>query len=147
MANEIGWGAPYDPESGYGMAAVNGAEIGYGTVVINSYSGETNISSIDADNDERPTEPMILADGPLIYVDVIDKTSMMFLSFILAEGVEPMDMLAELYYNGESYTALSVFSGINDLIVSPQAGEYYLNLMIIVDGQDYTFQSNILTVE
>lgn len=50
MANEIGWGQPYDAESGYGMAAFNGAEIGYGTVVINSYSGETNISSMDADN-------------------------------------------------------------------------------------------------
>jgi hypothetical protein len=41
MANDIGWGQPYDAESGYGMAAVNGAESGYGTVVINSYSGET----------------------------------------------------------------------------------------------------------
>lgn len=143
MANEIGWGAAFSEENGYGMAAVNGAESVYGNVVITSYSGETNISSMDADN---PREPMILADGPLIYVDIIDKDSMMFLSFILADGVEPMDMVAELFYNGESYTALPVFSGINDLLFSPASGEYYLNLMITIDGEMYTFQSNILTI-
>jgi hypothetical protein len=43
MPNEIGWEQPYDIESGYGMATVNGAASGYGTVVIDSYSGETNI--------------------------------------------------------------------------------------------------------
>lgn len=50
MANEIGWGAAFSEENGYGMAAVTGSEIGYGTVVVNSYSGETNISAIDDDN-------------------------------------------------------------------------------------------------
>lgn len=50
MANDIGWGQPYDAESGYGMAAVNGGESGYGTIVISSYSGETNVSSMDDDN-------------------------------------------------------------------------------------------------
>jgi hypothetical protein len=50
MANDIGWGKPFDAESGYGMAAFNGAADGYGTVVVNSYSGETNISAIDVDN-------------------------------------------------------------------------------------------------
>jgi len=146
MGNEIGWGQPYDYESGYGMAAITGAESGYGNVIITSYSGETNISSEDSDNIEIPREPMILADVPLIYVDIIDKDSMMFLSFILADGVEPMDMVAELFYNGESYTALPVFSGINDLVLSPASGEYYLNLMITIDGEMYTFQSNILTI-
>jgi hypothetical protein len=145
MANDIGWGKAFDPETGWGMAAVTGAEIGYGNVVINSHSGETNISSQDRDNE--PTEDMvILADGPLIYVDVIDKTSMMFLSFILAEGVEPMDMVAELYYNGRIMSGMPVFSGINDLIVSPKSGEYYVNLILVIDGIDYNFRSNILTV-
>lgn len=146
MANEIGWGAAFSEENGYGMAAINGAESGYGNILMTSYSGETNISSQDADNIEIPREPMILADGPLIYVDIIDKDSMMFLSFILADGVEPMDMVAELFYNGESYTALPVVSGINDLVFSPASGEYYLNLMITLDGEIYTFQSNILTI-
>jgi hypothetical protein len=50
MANDIGWGSPFDAESGYGMAAVNGQSTGYGNVVVNSYSGETNISAIDDDN-------------------------------------------------------------------------------------------------
>lgn len=144
MANEIGWGQPYDAESGYGMAAVTGAEIGYGNVVINSYSGETNVSSMDVDS--RGGEIIILDDAPLIYVDVIDRTSIMFLSFILADGIEPMDMVAEIFYNGESYTAMPVISGINDLIVYPESGEYYVNLMIVIDGQDYTFQSNIYNV-
>jgi hypothetical protein len=145
MANDIGWGKAFDPETGWGMAAVTGAEIGYGNVVINSHSGETNISSQDRDN--APTEDMvILADGPLIYVDVIDKTSIMFLSFILADGVEPTDMIAEVYYNGEIMSGMPVFSGINDLIVSPNSGEYYVNLILVIDGMDYNFQSNILSV-
>ena len=61
MANEIGWGAAFSEENGYGMAAVTGAEIGYGNVVITSYSGETNISSMDADN-PREDEMDILSE-------------------------------------------------------------------------------------
>ena len=51
MANEIGWGNAFDAVSGWGMASINNGDNGYGNVVINSYSGESNISSADADNE------------------------------------------------------------------------------------------------
>jgi len=144
MANDIGWGAPYDTESGYGMAAVNGAEIGYGTVVINSYSGETNISSMDADN--TSDKPTILDELPLIYIDSIDRIPTLFLSFILADGVMAMDMNVDVVIDGSAAFNLSVASGITELWVFPPNGEYYVNLNILVDGTYYNYQSNVLTI-
>lgn len=146
MANEIGWGAAFSEESGYGMAAVNGAEIGYGNVVVNSYSGETNISSMDADN-EPADRPTILNEMPLIYLDSIERLPVLFLSFILADGVMAMDMNIEVVVDGQVSFNLSVSSGITELWSFPPNGEYYVNLDILVaGGTHYSFTSNVLTI-
>jgi len=144
MANDIGWGKPFDAESGYGMAAFNGAADGYGTVVVNSYSGETNISSMDADN--TSDKPTILDELPLIYIDSIDRIPTLFLSFILADGVMAMDMNVDVVIDGSAAFNLSVASGITELWVFPPNGEYYVNLNILVDGTYYNYQSNVLTI-
>jgi hypothetical protein len=148
MANEIGWGTPYDAESGYGMAAVNGAEIGYGTVVINSYSGETNISSQDADNEPTDGEKVTILDQePLIYMDSVGGfIPTMYLSFRLADGVEASEITIDFYVDGSLSFNMPVSSGITQIWEFPPNGEYYGVLNVNVDGEVYTFTSNTLTV-
>lgn len=148
MANEIGWGTPYDAESGYGMAAVNGAESGYGTVVVNSYSGETNISSQDADNTTPDGEKVTILDQePLIYMDSAGGfIPTMYLSFRLAEGVESRDINIDFYVDGSLSFNIPVVSGITQLWEFPPNGEYYGVLNVNVDDEVYTFTSNTLNV-
>jgi len=147
MANDIGWGKAFDPETGWGMAAVNNGDTGYGYVVINSYSGETNISSRDADNIPPDEEIMILDDAPLIYMDSADGfIPVMYLSFRLAEGVESRDINADFYVDGSLSFNIPVVAGINQIWEFPPNGEYYAILNVNLDGQVYSFQSNILTV-
>lgn len=147
MANEIGWGTPYDAESGYGMAAINNGDTGYGYVVINSYSGETNISSRDADNVSPDQEVTILDELPLIYMDSVGGfIPTMYLSFRLAEGVESRDINIDFYVDGSLSFNIPVVSGITQLWEFPPNGEYYGVLNVNVDGEVYTFTSNTLTV-
>jgi len=140
MGNEIGWGQPYDIESGYGMAAVNGAESGYGTVVINSYSGETNISSIDADNEIKG----ILVELPLLYVDGDN----MYVYFKLNPTVTPASMSFVLYYADSFYADGPLYDdGIQWVAEFPARGDYYLELSIVIDSENTSvFTSNTLTV-
>lgn len=141
MANEIGWGAPYDAESGWGMAAVNGAEIGYGTIVIDSYSGDTNMSSIDADNDGKSTT---LSELPLLYMD----GSSGYVYFLLGAGVVPQSMAVQIYLNSEFSSEMAILSdGIIYLGDGPARGEYYVNVIITIDSENiYQFPSNTITV-
>ena len=142
MANEIGWGAAFSEENGYGMAAFNGAEIGYGTVVVNSYSGETNISSIDADN---PTgKPVILDELPIIYMDGLN----MYVYYTVNPSVTPAAMTYELFV-GDRFYADGAFTtdGINWIAEEPNPGDYYLELTIVIDSENsFIFTSNVLTV-
>jgi hypothetical protein len=142
MANDIGWGKPFDAESGYGMAAVNGAEIGYGTVVINSYSGETNISSMDADN--TTGKPTILDDLPIIYMDGIN----MYVYFALNASVTPAAMTHQLFVDDRFYAdGAFITDGINWIAEEPSPGDYSLELTIVIDSENSsTFTSNVLTI-
>jgi hypothetical protein len=140
MANEIGWGQPYNVETGYGMAAVNGAEIGYGTVVVNSYSGETNISSRDADNEEKG----ILTELPLLYTDGDN----MYVYFTLNATVTPASMSFVLYYADSFYAEGPLYDdGIQWIAEFPAIGDYYLELTVVIDSENTSvFTSNTLTV-
>jgi len=140
MGNEIGWGQPYNVETGYGMAAVNGAESGYGTVVINSYSGETNISSRDADNEEKG----ILTELPLLYTDGDN----MYVYFTLNPTVTPASMSFMLYYADSFYADGPLYDdGIQWVAEFPDRGDYYLELTIVIDSENTSvFTSNTLTV-
>ena len=138
MANDIGWGRPFDVETGFGMAAVNGAEIGYGTVVINSYSGETNISSQDADN-----QLVILTDGPTIYVD--GDNMYVFYTYnpdITVINVTYTLYLDDLFVSDGSFT----MDGINWIAEFPTAGRYYLTLKVFTEDTFYQFTSNLLEI-
>lgn len=139
MPNDIGWGQPYDIESGYGMAAVNGARDGYGTVVINSYSGETNISSNDRDNSIT-----VLADEPNLYID----SDIMYVYFQLAEDITPQSMSYEIYIDDVfSEDGALTTDGITELIEAPLDGSYVVYLTIALDTEtSYTFTSNTLIV-
>lgn len=141
MPNDIGWGQPFNQESGYGMAAANGAREGYGTVVINSYSGETNISSQDTDN--RSTVS-ILADDPNLYID----QDIMYLYFQLADDITPESMSYEIYIDDVfSNGGALATDGITELIEYPINGAYVVYLTIAIDAEtSYTFISNTLNI-
>ena len=162
MTNKIGWGAAFSKENGYGMAAVTGAEIGYGTVVINSYSGDTNISSIDADNkpagdtninsrdeDNKPVdkEVSILAELPVLTLDTsADPT--IYLYFLLSPGVSPVSMTGTLYWKDRFYAENIFYSdGLQWMAEFPEIGLWYVDLEIVIDSTTtYNFISNTLTV-
>ena len=147
MANEIGWGAAFSEENGYGMAAVNGAEIGYGTVVVNSYSGETNISSIDADNKPVDEEVSILAELPVLTLDTsADPT--IYLYFLLSPGVSPVSMTGTLYWKDRFYADNIYYSdGLQWMAEFPYGGPYYVELTIVIDSTTtYNFTANVLTI-
>ena len=141
MANDIGWGQPYSIENGFGMAAVNGALEGYGTVVINSYSGETNISSQDTDN---RTTVSVLTDDPNIYID----HDIMFLYFQLAEDVVFQSISYEIYIDDVfNQDGALTTDGISELIEAPIDGSYVVYVTIALDTEtSYTFTSNTLIV-
>lgn len=142
MPNDIGWGKPYDIESGYGMAAVNGATSGYGTVVINSYSGETNISSQDADSE--PSKDSFIVGDPLIYVDGDN----MYLFFELNTSISVDTMSYELYVDDMFHSdGAMTMAGINWIAEFPQSGTYVLYLTIVdTNAVTNTYTSNSLTV-
>lgn len=141
MPNDIGWGQPFNEENGYGMAAVNGATDGYGTIVINSYSGETNISSQDTDN---RTTVSVLTDDPNIYID----HDIMFLYFQLAEDVVFQSISYEIYIDDVfNQDGALTTDGISELIEAPIDGSYVVYVTISLDTEtSYTFTSNTLIV-
>lgn len=142
MANEIGWGQPYDAESGYGMAAVTGAESGYGNIVITSYSGETNISSMDDDN-PRDEPVSILTELPVIYAEGVDIN----LYFLLNPEVTPLFMSYSVFKDGRIYSDGELFTdGLQYLISADGPGEWYVNVIIYTSDMDYSFTSNVLTI-
>jgi hypothetical protein len=144
MANEIGWGKAFDPEIGWGMAAVTGAEIGYGNVVINSHSGETNISSQDVDNEPTDGKVTILDELPLLYVDGDN----VYLYFALNHAFTPISMTYNYYIEDRFYSD-GTFSedGIHWVAEFPEPADYYLELTIVIDSENTSvFTSNILTV-
>ena len=144
MANDIGWGAPYDAESGYGMAAITGAESGYGNVVINSYSGETNMSSQDVDNEPTDGKATILDELPLLYVDGDN----VYLYFALNAAVTPVSMTYNYYIEDRFYSDGTLAEdGIQWIAEFPEPGNYYLELTIVIDSENTSiFTSNTLTV-
>lgn len=144
MANEIGWGAPYDAESGYGMAAITGAESGYGNVVINSYSGETNMSSQDVDNEPTDGKATILDELPLLYMDGDN----IYLYFALNAAVTPVSMSYNFYIEDRFYSDGTLSEdGIHWVAEFPEPANYYLELTIVIDSENTSvFTSNILTV-
>lgn len=136
MANDIGWGQPYSIENGFGMAAVNGALEGYGTVVINSYSGETDISSIDEDN--RAT---IIDESPVLYEDA----GFLYIFFNLSEGIVPQSMSVDLYAGGDLYTSVSLTTDGINLLSGSAPTTWYAVLTINIDTEtSYTFTSNTI---
>lgn len=142
MANEIGWGAAFSEENGYGMAAVNGEESGYGNILITSYSGETNISSIDVDNpiDE---EISILTELPVIYAEGIDIN----LYFLLNTAVTPLFMSYTVFKDGRRYSDGELFTdGLQYIISADGPGEWYVDVIIYTSDMDYTFTSNTITI-
>lgn len=142
MANEIGWGAAFSEENGYGMAAVTGAESGYGNVLITSYSGETNISSMDDDN-PRDEEVSILTELPVIYAEGIDIN----LYFLLNAEVTPLFMSYSVFKDGRRYSDGELFTdGLQFLIDADGPGEWYVDVIIYTSDMDYTFRSNVLTI-
>lgn len=139
MANDIGWGQPYSIENGFGMAAVNGALEGYGLVVVTSHSGQTNISSIDNDN-----EVSILTEALNLYVDGDN----MYIYFQLAEDIVPQSMSVEIYNNDifNADVALTM-DGISWVAEYPATGNWYAVLTVNIDTETrYTFTSNTITV-
>lgn len=135
MPNEIGWGYPVDFANGYGAAAAN-AEDGYGSVVINSYSGESDASGIDADN---RAARLYLIGTPLIYTDA----DTMYLYYEYNPNFEPiMNVRVTVYkdtleLDTKSYTE----DGIQILIEEQLTGEYYVMLEVYIDTityQEYT---------
>lgn len=141
MANEIGWGAAYDAETGYGMAAVNGAEIGYGTVVVNSYSGETNISSMDADN-PREEEESILTEP--LYITQIENS--IYLYFLLRSDVIPFQMRYTVFKNGDEFMSNTLTTdGLQIAVDIDSIGEWNVILSIYTDeSTEFLFQSNYI---
>jgi hypothetical protein len=145
MANEIGWGRAFDPEIGWGMAAVTGAEIGYGNVVINSHSGETNISSQDRDNEPTDGDKgTILDELPLLYMDGDN----VYLYFALNAAVTPISMTYNYYIEDRFYSdGVLANDGIHWVAEFPEPADYYLELTIVIDSENTSvFTSNILTV-
>jgi hypothetical protein len=144
MANEIGWGKAFDHEIGWGMAAVTGSEIGYGNVVINSHSGETNISSQDRDNEPTDGKVTILDELPLLYVDGDN----VYLYFALNAAVTPISMTYNYYIEDRFYSdGILSEDGIHWVAEFPEPANYYLELTIVIDSENTSvFTSNILTV-
>jgi len=141
MPNEIGWGYPVDFDSGWGAAAAT-AEDGYGSVVINSYSGETDISGVDADN-QRALQ--YLLSDPLIYTDA----DTMYIFYEFNPDYEPiMNVRVTVYkdtleLDTKSYTE----DGIQILIEEPLTGEYYVMVEVYIDTMTYqVYTSNVINI-
>jgi len=134
-----GWGIPFDAETGFGMGAVNDDGTGYGNVLITSYSGETNISSIDDDN-----QLVILTEGPTIYVDADN----MYVYFRYNPDITVTNVTYTLYLD-DSFVADGslTMDGISWIAEYPVSGRYYLTLKVFTDPDTfYNFTSNILDV-
>jgi hypothetical protein len=141
MPNEIGWGNPVDLESGYGAAAATSTE-GYGTVVINSYSGETNVSGIDVDN--IADTPSLLLDGPNLYMDGDN----MYLYVELNPAITYTSISYKLYLFDEFIADGSVpDTGIYWVAEYPGRGIYHLVLKINIDDTITEINSNNLEIE
>lgn len=143
MANDIGWGKAFDPESGWGMAAVTGAEIGYGTIVINSHSGETNISSQDRDNEPADAGDSMLAELPLIYAD----GGVLYLYFLLQSDFTPFMMSYTLFRDGDPYLGDNLSAdGISMLTEIDYTSEWSLMLSIYPDDINVVeYSTNVVT--
>ena len=143
MANEIGWGAAFSEENGYGMAAVTGAEIGYGNVIITSYSGETNISSMDADN-PREDEMDILSEP--LNITVIEGSIYMY--FLLRSDVRPLQIRYTVYKDGDEFITNSTTTDGLQLVadIDKPGSSWYVTLSIYTEETDFMYQSNMLTV-
>ena len=143
MANEIGWGAAFSEENGYGMAAVTGAEIGYGNVVITSYSGETNISSMDADN-PREDEMDILSEP--LNITVIEGSIYMY--FLLRSDVRILQIRYTVYKDGDEFITNSTTTDGLQLVadIDKPGASWYVTLSIYTEETDFMYQSNMLTV-
>jgi hypothetical protein len=143
MANEIGWGAAFSEENGYGMAAVTGAEIGYGNVIITSYSGETNISSMDADN-PREDEMDILSEP--LNITVIEGSIYMY--FLLRSDVRILQIRYTVYKDGDEFITNSTTTDGLQLVadIDKPGASWYVTLSIYTEETDFMYQSNMLTV-
>jgi hypothetical protein len=143
MANEIGWGAAFSEENGYGMAAVTGGEIGYGNVLITSYSGETNISSMDADN-PREDEMDILSEP--LNITVIEGSIYMY--FLLRSDVRILQIRYTVYKDGDEFITNSTTTDGLQLVadIDKPGASWYVTLSIYTEETDFMYQSNMLTV-
>jgi hypothetical protein len=143
MANEIGWGAAFSEENGYGMAAVTGAEIGYGNVIITSYSGETNISSMDADN-PREDEMDILSEP--LNITVIEGSIYMY--FLLRSDVRILQIRYTVYKDGDEFITNSTTTDGLQLVadIDKPGASWYVTLSIYTEETEFMYQSNMLTV-
>jgi hypothetical protein len=143
MANEIGWGAAFSEENGYGMAAVTGAEIGYGNVIITSYSGETNISSMDADNPRE--DDMDILSEPL-NITVIEGSIYMY--FLLRSDVRILQIRYTVYKDGDEFITNSTTTDGLQLVadIDKPGASWYVTLSIYTEETDFMYQSNMLTV-
>lgn len=143
MANDIGWGTAYDADSGWGMAVVTGAEMGYGSIVIDSYAGDTLIAG-PSDSDKGG----LFAEYPLLYIDSAALIPTGYVYFLLAEGVTPSSMSMKIYYNGDLYGENALLTdGINFAFEWPEPGDYYVEVTVNIDSETLEVgTSNILTV-
>jgi hypothetical protein len=143
MANDIGWGSAYDVESGWGMSVITGAELGYGSIVIDSYAGDTFIAG-PGDSDKSS----LFAELPLLYIDSLMLNPTAYVYFLLAEGVTASSMSMKIYYNGDLYADNALATdGINFAFEFPEPGDYYAEVTVNVDSEIFEVAtSNILTV-
>jgi len=143
MANEIGWGSAYDVDSGWGMSVITGAELGYGSIVIDSYAGDTFIAG-PGDRDEVN----IFAELPLLYIDSLMLNPTAYVYFLLAEGITASSMSMKIYYNGNLYADNALATdGINFAFEFPEPGDYYAEVIVYIDAETfYVSNSNLLTV-
>ena len=130
MPNEIGWGNPVDFESGYGAAAATSTE-GYGTVVINSYSGETNASGVDTDNNAISR---YLVGDPFLYMDGTD----LYLYFELNPEYTYTQIVAKGYLNRDLVGVDTYYEGgIHYILTNPDLGDWYVDLFVYTDTETY----------
>jgi len=119
---------------GWGQGANN--NISWGNVQLTSWSGDTNISGKE--------DVQILSELPFIFVDNHLGYEALFLKFQTAEGIRPMDMNFDVYFEGNFLGNILVNNGTNEIFPMFRSGSYYGILNVVVDMVTYSFQSNTL---
>lgn len=128
------WGKAFNTAINWGTSPQTAKP--WGNVVLNSPSGETIIGGKE--------DVQILSELPFIFVDNPLGYDALFLRFQTAEGIRPMDMNFDVYFEGNFLGNILVNNGTNEIFPMFQSGSYYGILNVVVDMVTYSFESNTL---